>query len=326
MVYEENCIRSLNSDEEVVASYLMKLYGYQFQDATSEDLMYLTQLCGMELAKELHPDCVTECDKNIVNIVNMLDERQEKETVQSVHVQTPVICYRCKSRGHIAKGCKHFKCFRCHEVGHTVIGCRKRRSNASPSTSRPSVSSAGHGNQTDCAPQQFFVSHERSLRSSSPLSVDDVPQESEANEEDVDHASQESDEDPPGDSVSDCGSTGLKLQMDCVSDDEDSARDCDVGEGVGSATQDKDSDCGDTGRQIMDSDEDQDDHRPCWTYLSEDIGFDCRDMCLREFLEYLESGSNVLDCVEQAEILSAIQEEKADCHSSPYSNYYYMYQ
>ena len=336
MVREENSgkFRQLNSDEEVVASYLMKLYGYQIQCVTVEDLIYLTELCAMTLVKEIHPDCVTVCDKNIAHVVNMLDERQEESDLKgSVWSRPPVVCYRCKVRGHIAKGCKHFKCFRWHEVGHTVIGCRKRRSDASPSTSRQSVSSTGHGDQTDCAAKELFVSHKCSLPSSSALSGD-VPQESEADEDDADHeddADFEAKEDEAaheldssqGGGCSDCDSLGMNLQLDCVSDDEDLVRDCDVGDGDRSDAQDKDSECGITCGGDMDSEEQG---RPCWTYLSDVVGDDTSDMCLRDFLDYLESDCNTLGCVEQAEILSIIQEEKSDIHSDPYLKYWYMYQ
>ena len=40
----------LSSDQQVVAHYLMKIYGYEFKTVTKEDLIGLAQLCMMSLA------------------------------------------------------------------------------------------------------------------------------------------------------------------------------------------------------------------------------------------------------------------------------------
>ena len=61
-------------------------------------------------------------------------------------------------------------------------------------------------------------------------------------------------------------------------------------------------------------------------YLSDVIGIDCKDMCLRDFIEYLASDANMLDVEIQSHILEIVREEQANTGSSPYSRYWYLHQ
>lgn len=71
-------------------------------------------------------------------------------------------------------------------------------------------------------------------------------------------------------------------------------------------------------------DEDQD--RPCWTYMSEHIGVDCRNMCLTDFVSLLESGSTPLDPQSCAEIIEAVREEMNEVKHTGCSPYLHLFQ
>ena len=350
MVHEKNSELTLSSDEQVVTFYLMKMYDYSFENVTKEDLLSLAQLCAANMAKVVYPENAEQIESVESIPLTYLDTRQE-DCVQSESTWSsrPVVCYRCNLRGHIARGCKHFKCFRCHEVGHTISGCRKRRSSADPGRTRcmadtgktasqvsscPVTPSAGdissvgrptHGSTSSHSTSSGTSSiavHTSSLcnhSSQSPSVPDPVPPgaggdvpdilESDADEDEVDDASASAAEFHGQVSVgdhSDSESVRLNLRMECGDSD----------------VEDRDSDVDEVG----DHRDSEEQGHPCWTYLSDIIGFDSRDMCLREFFDYLESDANALDNDMQSEILDIIKEERADTGNNPYKQYWYMYQ
>ena len=79
------------------------------------------------------------------------------------------------------------------------------------------------------------------------------------------------------------------------------------------------------GRQFRYRGDEQDQDRPCWTYLSEDVGFDCSNMVLHDFFDYLKSDHCVLDSQQRADILECIEEEWVDVKNG-LSMYSHLYQ
>ena len=355
----EGVSAELDNGEEIVTHYLLKLLGLPLFDKIDRfDLMYLSDLYAGKLMYELHklgPDSSEEWKKEVhVREWLRMQQKAERQRVSVPECQrTPVVCFRCKLPGHIARGCKQFRCFRCFELGHTVNGCRKHRSSIttsssgmSPSTSReeeartPSSGTSSEFSRMlsaevstlaqcpkDCKHENAMscplVVLTEKIRPADMATTDDetMAGNTESGDDDVD-AGLDSDQDD--DCASDGGSDGLLLRLEgAVSEQDD---DCEQVNDDADEQVDHDSDSVNEDNYVLTKFNEEDDDRPCWTYLSEEAGVDCTDMALHDFLEYLESDANTLDDQDQSDILCAIKEEQADMEMGISNKYWFMYQ
>ena len=136
----------MSREEEILAFYVVKLTGLTFGSIDRNDLVYLLHWYAAIVMSETtgynevsdamteHEDAPPGLHKGMKLTDSMFEVLQLKAAKSRCKQPTkasfsngPVICYRCKGEGHVAKGCKHYECFRCHCVGHVANSCRKRR-------------------------------------------------------------------------------------------------------------------------------------------------------------------------------------------------------
>ena len=119
-----------SSDEEVVFYYLMKICGLDFKiiEQDKGSLMALMMIYKQRVFVD--SGCHNEsCDQETSLCMDYLKTRHSTDGANGkmkFEHDVPIACYRCKGRGHIARGCKSFFCHRCKEEGHVRSGCRKR--------------------------------------------------------------------------------------------------------------------------------------------------------------------------------------------------------
>ena len=332
----------LNCDQEVVARYLMKLLCLSYFDNVEKaDVWMLLQRYSAGLMQEVlskeQIKTVHEQHLPSEDIWGYLLHRSEKDKkeIPAGH-GTPVVCYRCNLPGHIARGCKFFRCFRCNEAGHTISGCRKRKprnpSRRDSSDSGTTQSERSHHREVgvrDVAPINDNIIHTpvfddsseamTSNRVSCPSVPDDLSDLSDAEPDVEEETAQDFLE-----GQSECGScvSGLNLALD---------RDCDseVSEGGEHGCDDTDehnTEHVEEGNFILTKFSEDDEDRPCWTYLSDETGVDCTDMALHDFIDYLESDANILDDQAKCDILCAIREDQDDMKMGTQNKYWFMYQ
>ena len=347
----------LDSDPEIVAEYLMKILGLPcFGNVKKSDLWMLLQRYSTLLMQDImSKEQLKTVQKEHLPSQQVWDfllyrSEKEKKDVPACK-RTPVVCYRCKLTGHIARGCKFFRCFRCNEPGHTINGCRKRRPRCeSPKGSRQS---SGTSSPVPCRDLNQHHS-ERAQGLDDNMDVAAAEGISEHQEDEMAGDGYGMTEDHSGmlpDTRSECGSEGLHLVFDGGDDSlgsdlgqEDMCDDCDReleekdqcdsvfedrGERVGEVTDEPvehRTDCVNEDNFVLTRFSEEDEDRPCWTYLSDDCGVDCTDMALHDFVEYLESDANRLDDQSKLDILSAIKEDQAEMEMGIPNRYWFMYQ
>ena len=328
----------LTSEELVAAHYLMKALGHSVQGLNKTDLFHILNLYT---AKLIHDEAVNrgmgdscrefKATETVFDTFGLYMDARESQSSADSFCASPVVCYRCCERGHIARGCKRFRCFRCSEEGHVISGCRKKRAPVSPavssregsrffsdggeeSVSRKAAAPSVNGSVVVSTVPRIAPrpAPRTSLQVSAPVPVvaeAPVSDYSDPDEE-IDAGSHvDSRLDDSQDSQSDCeGLHEFPDSEDRQEDQEDTNSDesdgCGLVCGVG----------------------DQDQDRPCWTYLSDELGFDCTDLCLTDFLSMLESDPSLLDQQSSLEIVEAAKEELAEVKRTGVHPYKYLYQ
>ena len=101
--------QKISPDEEIVAHYLMKIFGIQFGDLEKYDLMCLMLFYMEELKLEIMPrqnfcpgEEVKAQDRSLgIAMSEHLTERAEayKKSVANNMLSSLVVCYCCKKRG-----------------------------------------------------------------------------------------------------------------------------------------------------------------------------------------------------------------------------------
>ena len=359
----------LDDDQQVVAHYLVKLLGLNpFDTIDKHELFDITRLYLVTLYRELYigPEEEPYIQASISDdkIMKIFQERSDRQTNSVPECKrTPVVCFRCKLPGHIARGCTQFRCFRCKELGHTIRGCRKRRRgpvgpgrHSSDSCSSPcdmgtlskvqqeecyvesaqshveSAQSHVEAGQSHIEPAQSHVEAVESGRLRNE-EVEDVSVTSAVESESsgfVTSGVRDSDVlevcEQEDEQASDCASDGLELKLDsAVSEEGDLCEVEDTGSGDDLDEFELDSGARE-GDFVLSTFSADDQDRPCWTYLSEDAGVDCTDMALHDFFEYLKSDANQLDEEAISDILDVIKEEQSDIEKGFPNRFWYMYQ
>ena len=127
--------QTLNSDEDIIARYLMKLFDLHFDDLNKKDLLSLMTFYVEDLRYKILHNCASDSESESPHIAiglkvseYLTNRSQSCDSLSMSWNSAPIVCFRCKKKGHIARGCKEFKCFRCKEIGHVISGCRKRKS------------------------------------------------------------------------------------------------------------------------------------------------------------------------------------------------------
>ena len=327
---------SMNFDEEVVTLYLLKLFDLPRCDHLNKaDLLYLTTLYADKLTYDIYKqegneELLEMADKTYRMHQQIYGDKLREKCEQSAPVpeshRTPVICWICKKFGHIARGCKHFQCHRCGEIGHVRAGCRKKRPKfhmKDPSYSTPVSEPAPASSVPLLDDQEAVVEHENPEDLCEPADADvdddlvqDVPEEAEMTTVEDGWSSDGLHLEFDSDSV--VGDRGGQDRGQFSCEDE-------VQSEVGQ--DDEVMDRGDTsvdyGEDSMDEDDDQ--SRPCWTLISEDVGVDCSDMVLSDFLEFLKNNPDVLDSQSKEDLVECIEEETAEFRAG-LSKYPHLFQ
>ena len=111
-------------EQEIVLCYLIKLCGFnlKYECMEKEDLLML-----LMWYKGLLTQIWDEDLKGMMLDYFRAREQQCSDMFPENSHNAPIVCYRCKKAGHIARGCKAFQCFGCGEEGHVRFACRKQR-------------------------------------------------------------------------------------------------------------------------------------------------------------------------------------------------------
>ena len=420
-------------EDNVIASYMMKVLGCHINSPNIKDVRALTALYGIKLCCDQEGDDYVQCVRSgSPQFFQWLEKRKQETKPQDSWITTPVVCYRCKGQGHIARGCREFFCYRCHEQGHVISGCRKKRSvlgtsspakpqefssdcvtngcgkprvdesksslggsmvdspvaqgSRSTASGTEEVLAACQGQEVNSLAEASCEDHDECCFEECRSSVDgckhdstddkdttlmalkmtlvDVCNENEGCDgasdvsEDEAHETYHADDHTLRDVITTCSEDlpDALMEPSGVDDMEYTSRDISDMADEESCVAYKDGDSDSEGfrlfldsgsacdgddieavdivlhakeegvcSDVLDCESDEDQIKPCWTYLSDDLGCDCRNMHLREFLTVLETDPFVLDSQSRTEIMDAILEELAAIKTgyvTPYADFY----